>query len=309
MLPKCLHSVLKLYIPRAVGEKDILLPERGRDVAKEIGAPYYESSVLTRYGIEDIFINAVRAALVERRKLRFWMSQLRRIQFPLIQASMKLPQPVLPVVDVSKTTHKENIFSPLENQNEGDVVFVTQGVCFHAYKICLVTADVVFENLFLTGEDKLDDDLDNRYASEYAKENEKANLIDNAQEGVPSWNSLNPAFEKVETKIHENLQTSGKVFETEVTLNADIKPKAFRYILDYLYTGRVRPILDGQLLSDIRTAATIMQLKDLLVVIYNIETHEEYLNSELEKIFRRNKIAKLRDIALDKKLLAGTPIY
>ncbi|KAL5020620.1 hypothetical protein ScPMuIL_002296, partial [Solemya velum] len=94
-----------------------------------------------------------------------------------------------------------------------------------------------------------------------------------------------------------------KVSQTEVTMQADIKPKAFRYILEYLNTGRIRQSIDRKLLRDIKSASQIMQLKDLLLVISNMETNEEYLNTELERTFRRNKLAKLRDIALDRKLL------
>nr|KAG5692538.1 hypothetical protein BaRGS_009488 [Batillaria attramentaria] len=72
-----------------IHEADIVTPAMGHEVAKDIGAPFYESSVLTKFGVSDIFINSVRAALIERRKLKFWNTQLRRVQRPLIQ------QPVL----------------------------------------------------------------------------------------------------------------------------------------------------------------------------------------------------------------------
>ena len=39
---------------REIEDKDIITPEMGRAVAKEIGAYYYETSVLENYGIEDV---------------------------------------------------------------------------------------------------------------------------------------------------------------------------------------------------------------------------------------------------------------
>ena len=72
-------------IVRNIADKDIVTPETGREVAKDIGAPYYETSVLSQHGVEDLFINSVRAALIERRKIKFWSAQLRRVQRPLIQ--------------------------------------------------------------------------------------------------------------------------------------------------------------------------------------------------------------------------------
>jgi hypothetical protein len=44
----------------------------GRAVAKELGMPYYETSVLTFFGINEVFENAIRAALCAR--FRFFFS-------------------------------------------------------------------------------------------------------------------------------------------------------------------------------------------------------------------------------------------
>jgi hypothetical protein len=70
--------VLKVVVCyfREVKPEDIILPEKGRAVAKQIGAPYYETSVLTQYGIDDVFFNVIRAAMIERRKIKFWSTQL-----------------------------------------------------------------------------------------------------------------------------------------------------------------------------------------------------------------------------------------
>ena len=38
----------------------------GRYLAQELGAPYYEASVYTFFGVEEVFENAVRAALCSR---------------------------------------------------------------------------------------------------------------------------------------------------------------------------------------------------------------------------------------------------
>jgi len=56
-----------------------LPPESGREVAKELGIPYYETSVFDQFGVKDIFDNAIRAALISRRHLQFWKSHLRKV--------------------------------------------------------------------------------------------------------------------------------------------------------------------------------------------------------------------------------------
>ena len=42
---------------REILDEDVVTPEKGRAVAKEIGAFYYETSVLERYGIDDVSVN------------------------------------------------------------------------------------------------------------------------------------------------------------------------------------------------------------------------------------------------------------
>ncbi|NXS67073.1 RHBT2 protein, partial [Pandion haliaetus] len=59
-------------LSKPIKPTDILPPERGHEVAKELGVPYYETSVVAQFGIKDVFDNAIRAALISRRHLQFW---------------------------------------------------------------------------------------------------------------------------------------------------------------------------------------------------------------------------------------------
>ena len=61
------------------------MPEKARAVARDLGIPYYESSVLTFYGIDELFENAIRAALCSRRSQRFWMTGLKKVMQPALQ--------------------------------------------------------------------------------------------------------------------------------------------------------------------------------------------------------------------------------
>jgi len=45
---------------RPIRECDLVMPEQARAVAKEIGAPYYETSVFTYYGVNTVFENGIR---------------------------------------------------------------------------------------------------------------------------------------------------------------------------------------------------------------------------------------------------------
>ena len=61
------------------------MPEQGRVVAKNLGIPYYETSVLTYFGVNEVFENAIRAALCVRRQQRFWITNLKKVLTPTLQ--------------------------------------------------------------------------------------------------------------------------------------------------------------------------------------------------------------------------------
>ena len=66
-------------------ECDLVMPREARALAHEFDVPYYETSVLTHFGVNAVFENAIRAALIARRYQRFWMTNLKKVQRPLLQ--------------------------------------------------------------------------------------------------------------------------------------------------------------------------------------------------------------------------------
>lgn len=50
-------------------------------------------SVLTYYGVNSVFENAIRAALVSRRQQRFWLAGFKRVQRPLLQVKCQKKSP------------------------------------------------------------------------------------------------------------------------------------------------------------------------------------------------------------------------
>ena len=68
------------------------MPDQARAVARELGVSYYETSVFTYYGVNEVFENSIRAALIARRQQRFWMTNLKRVKRPLLQVTLSLPK-------------------------------------------------------------------------------------------------------------------------------------------------------------------------------------------------------------------------
>ncbi|XP_048407360.1 rho-related BTB domain-containing protein 1 isoform X1 [Stegostoma tigrinum] len=138
-------------LARPIKPNDILPPEKGREVAKELGIPYYETSVFDQFGIKDVFDNAVRGALISRRHLQFWKSHLKKVQKPLLQAPFLPPKPPPPVMKVPD--NPVSAFKPshlLDNPLCADVMFVLQNqVKIYAHKVYLATSSSKFYDLFL----------------------------------------------------------------------------------------------------------------------------------------------------------------
>lgn len=122
---------------RPLRESDILSPEQGRIVAKEIGAPYYETSVLTHFGVNEVFENVIRAALLSRRQQRFWMTNLKHVQRPLLQIPFCPPEPNPPELVVPPPQFEDDMLALLHSQTFTDVIFLCGKVGFSAHKSVL----------------------------------------------------------------------------------------------------------------------------------------------------------------------------
>nr|XP_034995409.1 rho-related BTB domain-containing protein 2 isoform X1 [Zootoca vivipara] len=139
-------------LARPIKPNEILPPEKGREVAKELGIPYYETSVVAQFGIKDVFDNAIRAALISRRHLQFWKSHLRNVQRPLLQAPFLPPKPPPPIILVPDppSNNEERPANLLEDPLCADVILVLQErIKIYAHKIYLSTSSSKFYDLFL----------------------------------------------------------------------------------------------------------------------------------------------------------------
>lgn len=131
--------------------EDIVLPEEGKQVAKKLGLYYYETSVLVQYGIDEVFSNCVRAALISKRrgKILVGFGSLKNVVRPHLQVPHMPPRPSPPKVvpcegnDVTKgdaTMIGESFFA--------DVIFIVQRQRIEAHRVYLVAASAAFQSFF-----------------------------------------------------------------------------------------------------------------------------------------------------------------
>ncbi|KAK7792778.1 hypothetical protein R5R35_004888 [Gryllus longicercus] len=134
-------------VRRPTRKSDLVMPDQARAVAKELGVHYYETSVLTYHGVNEVFENAIRAALMARRQQRFWMTNLKKVQRPMLQAPFLPPKPLPPDVYVAASTFAENMQQLWLQQAYTDVVFVAGSMGFSAHRFVLAAASPTFHKL------------------------------------------------------------------------------------------------------------------------------------------------------------------
>lgn len=129
---------------RAARKVDLVMPDEARAVAKELGIPYYETSVFTYFGVNEVFENAIRAALINRRRERFWMTNLKRVQRPILQAPFRPPKPTPPEVALLTGNYSKDMLNMFHSQCYTDLVLVAGNVRFAVHRFMLASASNAF---------------------------------------------------------------------------------------------------------------------------------------------------------------------
>lgn len=312
---------------REISGDDILFPEDGRMVAQQIGAYYYETSVLEQFGIDFLFTNVVRAALIYKRDCHFWnnFGLLKGICRPVFQAPHLPPPRPGPEVEVPDAECSDSALEDLlQSRSFCDVVFLVQNVPIAAHKVCLLAACSLFDALFLPTSlqsstssqqlghhnDAIRDDAW-RLSHEFGETN-AALSIETLNETAQPSNSFpdtgggegggsgSPSSVLTRMDSVTELKYSGV---TVVAVDSSISPAAFRPILKFLYTGKL--VVGTQLLDEVRVASQALGLTALVSFIANIQNKEEFFNQEVLADFHSRRSKKLIETIIPKGLLSG----
>nr|CAD7425155.1 unnamed protein product [Timema monikensis] len=333
---------------RPTRKSDLMMPDQARAIAKELGIHYYETSVLTYYGVNDVFENAIRAALIARRGQRFWMTNLKKVQRPLLQAPFLPPKPVPTELYIAGSTYTENMQTLWLTQTYTDIILVAGSVGFSAHRFMLAAASPAFHRLLTMD---LNSDMGARSSSESSMvstfgeatmgdfNDDTEYLIrqsDNYFKPSRVWEQLkrrsscqvlstesnkkigvskdlnHPAFQTIRLEQCESFDTHRgrptSSVQTVLTLSKLVTPQAMQQCLQFLYTGTIDSrFCELQVCSntfvvrqEIRQAAEFLDLPELLVFVTNIQSHEEFLNTDLKQQYRK----RLQDLCLGQGLFS-----
>ncbi|KPM02624.1 Rho GTPase-like protein 1 [Sarcoptes scabiei] len=216
---------------RPLKESDIVTPDQGRMIAKEINASYYETSVFNGYGVKQVFENVIRAALIARRQQRFLMNSLKHVQNCLIQEPFLPPKPPSPQLLVPPSQYNQDIWSLFTRKAFTDVVFVkensatnnsfinvssTDPFCvINCHKIILITASELFNTFFTLDHNPLQHSNDHHHQHQQGRgrfwnciEVDNCSLLGQSEQNLTKYasdisiaSSLDDVFEQHRPKL------------------------------------------------------------------------------------------------------------
>ncbi|XP_053573954.1 rho-related BTB domain-containing protein 2 [Bombina bombina] len=296
-------------LARPIRPQEILPPEKGREVAKELGIPYYETSVVAQCGIKEVFDNAIRSALISRRHLQFWKSHLRSVRRPLPQVPFLPPRPPPPVIIVPDppAQSEDHAARLLEDASCADVVLVVQErVRIYAHRIYLSTASSKFCDLFLLEDGETHalarDPLlraSSFDACEGPGEVEGGGMRTSAsdgtlgREGGRDLSGWSRAFESINSGVFEEPPGYRARKVAVVKMDSSVRPGPFRAVLKYLYTGK----LDEREpeLMEVAHIAELLEVFDLRMMVANILNREAFMNQEITRAFHVRRSNRVKE--------------
>jgi Rho-related BTB domain-containing protein 1/2 len=311
----CSQTSVLLFLPlilvlsREITDEDILLPEDGRNVAAKIGASYYETSVYNQFGVEDLFMNVLRAALVYKRNRHFWLglSSLKHISGPLWQAPYCEPQPEAPVASAAPLDPDAGLWCASCSPEFSDVVFVVGGLSIMAHAACLAVGSQLFFDVLSIACLGKDTSATIRCCGIVAAGNMTAELslcCSNFSSGSVDIQRLDHAVFRF--VVRHKVIASGPRLAPVIVVDSSVSPCAFNMVLHYIYTGKLESNLTSDLCSDIQHLAIILGITDLVSTVANYR--EDFLNLDTYKCFLEKRMVQIKKMLISGGLFSGKMI-
>ncbi|NWV31238.1 RHBT1 protein, partial [Grantiella picta] len=247
-------------LARPIKPNEILPPEKGREVAKELGIPYYETSVVAQFGVKDVFDNAIRAALISRRHLQFWNTAGHGFGVAVTAAAERMLH--------QEERHHGRDF--LLRAASFDICESAEEAGPGQRKPCLraSTSDGILRG--------------DRY------ENGERGL--RRGRNLSSWSR---AFTSIQEEMAEDPLTYKSKLMVVVKMDASIQPGPFRAVLKYLYTGELDE--NERDLMHIAHIAELLEVFDLRMMVANILNNEAFMNQEITKAFHVRRTNRVKE--------------
>ncbi|KAG8012143.1 Rho-related BTB domain-containing protein 2, partial [Nibea albiflora] len=251
-------------LARPIKSNEILPPERGREVAKELGVPYYETSVVAQFGeehpvglLEDPHCADVILVLQERQKIFAH-------KIYLATSSSKFYD--LFIMD----TQNEETERPARGPLSGRELLMRAA----SFDVCESSDDGDRANLrACTSDGTLKD-------SEGARRGRM----------LSSWSR---AFVSIQEELVDDPVTYSPRPMTVVHMDQSMQLGPFRAVLRYLYTGQLDE--NEKELMHIAHIAELLEVFDLRMMVANILNNEAFMNQEITKAFHVRRTNRVKE--------------
>ncbi|XP_068625544.1 rho-related BTB domain-containing protein 1 [Battus philenor] len=325
---------------RAPRKSDLVMPDQGRALAHEFGIYYYETSVFTYYGVNEVFENAIRAALIARRQQRFWMTNLKRVQRPLLQAPFRPPRPMEPEVVTVNSVYLENMTTLLRQQYFSDMVIICGAKGFPVHRFMMAAACEAFHRLLTTDCVSLSTELarsssessmvssmgeattgDFNEDTEYLIRQDQAKqmrvwdqikrrsscqilpLSDNCKKPPDLYREVNhPAINSIRVVKCDRIQHATSQTQTIVTMSKLISQNVMQEIINFIYTGALDSNAFKQ--QEIRQAAELLGFHELTKLSQFILDQHLLFDKGFMQQFHTPFPQRLREVCVERNLFA-----
>ncbi|XP_063629930.1 rho-related BTB domain-containing protein 1 isoform X2 [Cydia splendana] len=324
---------------RTPRKSDLVMPDQGRALAAEYGIYYYETSVFTYYGVNEVFENAIRAALIARRQQRFWMTNLKRVQRPLLQAPFRPPRPLEPDVVPVNSSYLENTATLLRQQYFSDMVIICGAKGFPVHRFMMAAACEAFHRLLTTecgrsaelarssSESSMVSSMGEATTGDFNEDTEYLIRQDQAKQ-MRVWDQIkrrsscqiltlsdsckkppdlyrevnHPAINSIRVVKCDKIQHATSSTQTIVTMSKLISQTVMQEIINFVYSGT----LDGTAFKqqEIRQAAELLGFHELTKLTQFILDQHLLFDKVFMQKFHMPIPQRLREMYVERNLFA-----
>ncbi|NXM99091.1 RHBT2 protein, partial [Sylvia borin] len=266
-------------LARPIKPNEILPPEKGREVAKELGIPYYETHLLEDPLCADVILVLQEKIKIYAHKIYLSTSSSKFYDLFLMDLSEEDQQ--------STTGHGFGVTAAAERM-------LHQEERHHGRDFLLRAASFdICESAEEAGPGQRKPCLrastsDGILRGDRYENGERGGL--RRGRNLSSWSR---AFASIQEEMAEDPLTYKSKLMVVVKMDSSIQPGPFRAVLKYLYTGELDE--KERDLMHIAHIAELLEVFDLRMMVANILNNEAFMNQEITKAFHVRRTNRVKE--------------
>ncbi|XP_005103542.1 rho-related protein racA [Aplysia californica] len=267
--------------------------EEAKQIAKDNGLLYLETSALTQEGVKNCFDEAVRRALnfshskPKKKGGIFSLLDKKKANLPI--APVMPPAGKAPWIEIQTSTFAEDWYKSLQDPKFHDVTFLMDNQTqLQAHSLILSSASKFFSKVLA--------------ASLPPASTQQQQLLQ--IDGFSSSDIASGKVEGISSAFVQEMEDGRQ--HTTIQLSGDIQARMFVRVLEFLYTGvpRLAEDVSESDLQELKRVAGIFDLPYLATICDNIVQEQDFLNPSIGTYLNDETAAKMKELYFNKPTLA-----